>query len=350
MSVLFFDPRCPESYSARTFGQSALGGTEATTIRVAEALDAVVVQHNRIEADGRYRPPGACGGIRHVVVLQDPQSIAQLRETYPRARFYLWVHNGITPGSKRGRLLVAAASLLCDLEVTIVCVSNYQRADVEATLEGLQRRERISTRTIYNAVDDQLVPDGSPVDPSKLIFFSSPDRGLAYTLDAFQALRRRMPDLRLQVGNPGYKHRQFAPVEGVEWLGSLPYTRIIPAVRTALCTFTANFSLETFGLVYAESKAVGTPVLAHDVGAATEVLNDPALVLPVTRLQRLYEDLAIRHWRPRLLMRLADRIGVFDAYAERISAWRAGARPRVGPDPRFRLTAVAQQWRNLLAH
>ena len=73
MSVLFFDPRCPRPYTARTFEQSGLGGTEATTIRVAEALDAIVIQHNRTEADGRYRPPpGACADIRHVVVLQDP--------------------------------------------------------------------------------------------------------------------------------------------------------------------------------------------------------------------------------------------------------------------------------------
>ena len=269
---------------------------------------------------------------------------------FPRARFYLWLHNLIEPGSRRGRQLVAAASVLCDLDVTIVCVSNYQRTKIEATLEGLPRRERISMRTIYNAVDDQLVPDGSPVDPSKLIFFSSPDRGLGFALDAFQALRRRMPDLRLQVGNPGYKHRRFALGEGVEWLGSLPYTRIIPAVRTALCTFAPNFIFpETFGLVYAESKAVGTPVLTHDIGAAAEVLDDSALILPVTRAQRLYGRLAAKNRRHSLLMRLADRVGLFDAYAERISAWRAGARPRVGPDPRFRLTAVAQQWRNLLA-
>ena len=130
----------------------------------------------------------------------------------------------------------------------------------------------------------------------------------------------------------------------------MPYTRIIPAVRTALCTFAPNFIFpETFGLVYAESKAVGTPVLTHDIGAATEVLDDPALILPVTRAQRLYERLAVMRRRPDLLMRLADRAGVFDAYAERISAWRAGARPPVGPDPRFRLTTVAEQWRSMLS-
>ena len=31
-----------------------------------------------------------------------------------------------------------------------------------------------------------------------------------------------------------------------------------------------------------------------------------------------------------------------------IGAWRAGARPSTGPDPRFRLTGVLEKWRALL--
>jgi hypothetical protein len=42
-------------------------------------------------------------------------------------------------------------------------------------------------------------------------------------------------------------------------------------------------------------------------------------------------------------------LGMFDVYTERIRAWRDGGRPSVGPDPRFRLAAVAEQWRALLA-
>ena len=260
MSVLFFDPKCLQPYAARTLCESGLGGTEATTIRIAETVDALVIQHNRTEADGRYLPPGAYTGIKHVVVLRDARSIAQLRKTFPQARFYLWVHDRIEPDLGNGRRLVENAHLLCEMEVTIVCVSHYQRANVEATLERIPHRERIRTLTIYNAVDDQLVPDDSPVDRSKLIFFSSPNKGLAFTLDVFQALRRRMPDLRLQVGNPGYKHKRLAPIDGVEWLGSLPHSRILTAVRTSLCTFSANFvHPETFGLVYAEFEGCRDP-------------------------------------------------------------------------------------------
>src|SRR5207248_4965139 len=135
-------------------------------------------------------------------------------------------------------------------------------------LRGRDGCQRLRVRRIYNPVDDRLVPDGSPVDPTKLVFFSSPNKGLLFTLDAYRALRRSIPDLRLCVANPGYRQYPQARLVGVEWLGSLPHARIIAETRTALCTFSANFVIpETFGLVFAESRAVGTPVLTHDCGA-----------------------------------------------------------------------------------
>jgi hypothetical protein len=119
-----------------------------------------------------------------------------------------------------------------------------------------------------------------------------------------------------------------------------------------LCTFIPNFVIpETFGLVFAESNAIGTPVLTHDCGAAVEVLGDRSQVLPVTVAARVYETLLHNvppGWRAGPA-RLAGSLGMFDVYTERIRAWRAGARPRVGPDSRFRLATVKEQWRALLA-
>ena len=122
-------------------------------------------------------------------------------------------------------------------------------------------------------------------------------------------------------------------------------------MRRALCTFHPNFLIpETFGLVYAESHALGTPVLTHDFGAAAEVVGDPRQLLPVKRAYRGYEGAVgglPPRWR-RLPARLAARLGLFDAYVERVREWRSGARPVVGPDPRFALDTVTAQWRELL--
>ncbi|HEY3784524.1 MAG TPA: glycosyltransferase family 4 protein [Steroidobacteraceae bacterium] len=350
-SVLFFDPSCQSPYDTRTLREQATGGTEASVTRVADALGAFVMQHNRTEAFRSYLPPSRIEGIEHVIVNRDSRALARVRELYPHARMYLWIHDQLNPGSKRGRRLASTAQQLRDLAVQIICVSDSQRRGVEATLSHIRVHDCVVARTIYNPVDDSLVPDGSPIDDRKLVFFSSPNKGLAFALDAFRALRRRMPDLRMQVGNPGYKVRRAAPVAGVEYLGPQPQARIHAEVRTALCTFFPNFVIpETFGLVFAESKALGTPVLTCDCGAAAEVIADPSQLLPVTFGHRAYEW-ALSSWSPHWRgppARIADRLGLFDGYIERIRAWRAGARPHTGPDPRFRLTVVADRWRALL--
>ena len=349
--LLFFDPLCPRPYSEASLREAGLAGTEASTVRIAEALDAWVAQHNRTQSDGRYRPPGAVTHVRHVVVLRDPRALRTAARLFPGARLTLWVHDRIEPGSSRGRWFGSAAPELRRLKPDIVCVSEYQRAHVAATLARLAGCERLTVRRIYNPVDDSLVPDGTPIDADKLVFFSSPNKGLAFALDAFRALRRRLPRLRLCVGNPGYKSFAAESTPGVEWLGSLPHARIVAEARGALGTFSPNFVIpETFGLVFAESRAVGTPVLTHDCGAATEVLGEGAQLLPVTLALRAYEAPLHRlgpHWR-RAPARLADSLGLFDRYIDRITRWREGERPQVGPDPRFRLSVVAGEWRELL--
>jgi glycosyltransferase involved in cell wall biosynthesis len=350
--LLFFDPLCPRPYSEASLREAGLAGTEASTVRIAEALDAWVAQHNRTHAEGRYRGPGALAHLRHVVVLRDPRALEAAARLFPGARLTLWVHDRIEPGSSRARWFARAAPALRRLEPDIVCVSDYQRARVAATVARLPGCERLTVRRIYNGVDDAINPDGTAVDPGKLVFLSSPNKGLRFALDAFRALRRRMPDLRLCVANPGYKSFAASATPGVEWLGSLPHARALAEARAALCTFSPNFVIpETFGLVFAESHAVGTPVLTHDCGAAAEVLGDSRELLPVTLAQRAYEAPLHRlapRWRS-AAARLADRLGLFDRYIERIGSWRAGARPRVGPDPRFRLSVVAGEWRRVLA-
>lgn len=350
-SILFFDPLCARPYDTDTLRRQAMGGTEATVVRVADALGALVVQHNRTVASGRYLPPARDPAVGCVIVNRDSRALPAVRELYPNARVFLWLHDRVRPGSRRARWLASTAGLLSDLDVRIVCVSDTQREALEATLRWMKADERVTACTIYNPIDERLRPDGTPVDESKLVFLSSPNKGLKFTLDAFRALRRRMPDLRLVVGNPGYKEGGPGRVEGVEFLGPQPQSRMHAEVRTALCTFFPNFVIpETFGLVFAESNALGTPVLTHDCGAAREVIADDRQILPVTVGKRVYEGLlgaCSPRWRA-APARLAGGLGLFDDYLERIRAWRSGQRPVTGPDPRFRLSAVAQRWRQVL--
>lgn len=348
--IVFLDTVSPMPYDTRSFGQRAVQGTEASVMRIADCLGAWVMQHNRLTAWDRYRPVQRLDGAEHVVVIREPRALAPARELFPNAQLHLWLHDKLRPGSKRGRRLRHSAEILRAAKVSIICVSDTHRQDVVNTLrwagiDGLPVCRR------YNPLDVTLQPDGSPFDDRQLVFFSSPNKGLPFALDAFGALRRAMPDLRLVVGNPGYKADALAALPGVEFLGPQPQAVMHSQVRRSLCTFQPNFRIpETFGLVYAESHALGTPVLTHDFGAAAEVVSDPRQILPVKSAYRGYEAI-VRGLRPRwrrLPARLAAGVGLFDAYIERVREWRGGARPVAGPDPRFALRTVAAQWRELL--
>jgi glycosyltransferase involved in cell wall biosynthesis len=349
--IVFLDTVSPMPYDSRSFVERAVQGTEASVIRVADALGAWVMQHNRTTAWERYLPVQRLEAD-HVVVLRDTRALALAREYFPQAQLHLWLHDKVRPGSKRGRRLRRAAALLRAAQVRIICVSNTQRQDVVSTLRwaGITG---LTVHTCYNPLDESLRPDGSPFDDRQLVFFSSPNKGLAFALDAFGALREAIPDLRLVVGNPGYKADARAALPGVEFLGPQPQAVMHGHVRRSLCTFHPNFRIpETFGLVYAESHALGTPVLTHDFGAAAEIVGDPRQVLRVARRFPFYEALVHPlppRWR-RIPARLLADAGFFDPYIARIKDWRVpGRRPVVGPDPRFALSAVAAQWRDMLA-
>ncbi len=348
--VVFLDTVSPLAYDTRSFGERAVQGTEASVMRIADALGAWVMQHNRSNPWERYLPVQRLDAVEQVVVIRDSRALAQARQLFPQARLHLWLHDKLRPGSKRGRRLRHDAPLLRAAQVSLICVSDTHRRDVVNTLRwaGI---EGLPVCTRYNPLDEALRPDGSAVDERQLVFFSSPNKGLAFALDAFGALRRSMPDLELVVGNPGYRAAALTAQPGVRFLGPQPQAVMHGEVRRSLCTFHPNFRIpETFGLVYAESHALGTPVLTHDFGAAAEIVGDPRQLLPVRRSYRCYEALVgglAPRWRA-LPARLAGGLGLFDAYLERLREWRGGARPVVGPDPRFALGTISAQWRELL--
>src|ERR1700674_326561 len=109
-SVLFYDPVCRQPYDTRTLRTQAMGGSEATLTRVADALEAFVIQHNRAEDWGRYRQPQRIPGITSVIVNRDSRALPLVRARYPDARAYLWLHDQLNPGSRRARWLAGTAA------------------------------------------------------------------------------------------------------------------------------------------------------------------------------------------------------------------------------------------------
>ncbi len=341
MRILFHDASASIAYDAERMRHEGLGGTESTVVRVAQGLsethEVTVAQRGRHEAASphrglRYVPledpaPFGGGAPDWVIVLRKHRYVAGLRARFPAARLALWIHNWQRIESLFLRAALARSA--CE----VIAVSDAHREATSRRINGAAARaigalaggaSRIAVRRVYNPVDDGLAPDATPVDRDKLVYFSN--KGVHETLAAFAAASAALPTLQLLVAGPSRDAMDrcgvLAHQPAVHYLGRLPQHEILQHVREALCVFyPQHVHPETFGLVFAEANAVGTPVLAHEFGAAREVLGGR---------EQLVDG--------------ADA----GAIVSKLSAWHAGARPRVALRPEFRAARVLEAWRRLL--
>ncbi|WP_166434040.1 glycosyltransferase [Roseovarius spongiae] len=249
-----------------------------------------------------------------IIVINRWKVALKLRKRHPDTPIFLWLH--VYPGRHNRRMGAALKSA----GIPVICVSHTHAAKLRRFL-GEDVKPLL--RVIYNPVDDDLRPDVTPRDPCRLLFASSPHKGLDEVFAQFAAVRREIPDLTLVVADPGYMRWDTGPApEGVVFVGSLSHPALIRQMRRALCLFYPQTKFaETFGLILAEANAVGTPALVHDgLGANAEIVPDPRQLVDG-------DD-------PRQIL-------------ARIAEWRRSP-PRVAANPAFRLRTVARDWLRLL--
>jgi len=108
-----------------------------------------------------------------------------------------------------------------------------------------------------------IVYSGSPADPRKR---------LALLIEAFGELRGRRPDVRLQLAGKPEPGFQVRLPEGAEWVEGDRTADLARALATAHVAVLPSLG-EAFGLVLAEALAAGTPVVATDAGASSEIVT-----------------------------------------------------------------------------
>lgn len=322
-TILFIDPVCPRPYAPDHF--EGVGGTEQTVVRVAEALSHTRMfsvwceQRQRTETQPGnvwYAPPNACTQADYVVCLRDPSSMLEARRRFPNAKIYLWAHD-LAP-INYGSTLPYFHDAKCAANLV---VSNFHKTQTVDRLIPWGYEGEFPTRVVYNPIADDLLPDNTPYDRNKLMWASSPHKGLDYALTLFRSLRDFNPDFKMHVANPGYIPSSQTEDTGVVVLGALSHREVINHLRQSLCLFYPNVVFpETYGLVFAEADAVGTPVLTHSHGAAHEICQHP------------YEVTDCR-----------DPKKVID----RVMSWWEGGRPHVKANPKFRMSEVLKSWTRL---
>lgn len=317
MRVCFLDISCPAPYSPEVLETQALGGTEATVIRVAEGLahrghTVSVLQHNRVSGESfgaSYLPFLEVPEADAYVGLRSTQLIPFLKKQ--GGKKILWLHDF------NHQDLVRDYPLLENSGFRVLTVSRtHKQVTIDALLSQVGFVRGLTVGSIYNPVLSDKRRE--TFNPEQLVFFSSPHKGLDLTLKQFQAVRRSLPNMQLLVANPGYYDNKETLLPGVVSLGKLPHREILKHVSESLCVFHCNAVFpETFGLVHAEANAMGVPVLTGILGANHEILNPASEQMVEVRDEKTVVD--------------------------RLVKWRTSP-PQVFGKPDFQLESVVSDW------
>lgn len=329
--ILIVDPVCPKSYTHETCLTTPSGGTEATCGRLAKGLadrgyTVTVLQRKREEASVYcslkgalyYLPLEAIDGVNTpdvVITLRDAGFYNKHVERFPTAKNYLWMHD-IAEGDYLSHLV----HHLKDMKPKLISVSSYHKRNILEALYPYININDILVFTQYPSLAEYCTRTiDRSYDPKKLVFFSSPHKGLDYVLQIFSKIWNIDNSFKLYIANPGYFESISRTLpDGVVNLGALSHPEVVEHVRGALCTFYPQISFpETFGLVMAESMAVGTPILAHPLGASPEVVEHPNCLMDCTQV---------------------------DKVVERVLNWSNGKRPIVNENRLFHLNSVLSSW------
>lgn len=291
-TILFLDNTYPEPYQLATLEEKAIGGTEASIVRTALILSSrhrVFVaqkfrsQPHKENTNLSFVPKTEIKNINPdvIIVLRKFNQIKKLRKLFANAKIYLWIHT-----YKNYEYVFKKAGLTSN-NTEIICNSGTHKIHTSQLLNKTIMAKLLSffyghskVHYCYNPIDNQKLSELQK-DKNKLLYFSSPNKGLNQVLRKFKQVRKALPDLKLYIANPGYKENNNDLLQdNIINLGSLPHNEMMQHVQESLCIFYPQDTFaETFGLIYAEANAHGTAVIAHNIGSAVEILdtNNPPI-------------------------------------------------------------------------
>jgi phosphatidylinositol alpha-1,6-mannosyltransferase len=138
---------------------------------------------------------------------------------------------------------------------------------------------------------ERFHPPAEPVEEPVATFISplAPNKGIDRVLDAFDLVRRRVPEARLVVAGRGplqsmVEERAAASGGAVTYVGSLPGDGVAELLRRSAVFVTAPRPTrvwdEQFGLAYVEAMASGVPVVTTICGTNHEAVLEPSIRVP----------------------------------------------------------------------
>jgi phosphatidyl-myo-inositol alpha-mannosyltransferase len=143
---------------------------------------------------------------------------------------------------------------------------------------------------IPNAIDVDSYSAAVERSPTRVTFLGRDDRrkGLDVLLASWPAVRAAVPDAELVV--IGTNRNTVIP--GVVFVGRVDEDEKRSTLASAAIHVAPNLGGESFGIVLAEAMASGATIVASDLAAFRDVVDDAGVLVPVGDHERLGEAIA----------------------------------------------------------
>ena len=286
--IVFLDCTGSRQYDRKTLENSPLGGSEASVIRVAEALGGFRLPNGKtlnvavIKASDkskgvqvRYFPPtiGQHAYFMHedeIPNIETKYAVylrgVQFLGVFPNAKNFVWCHD------LADSRMIEWLPYLKEHDATLIAVSRWHKKNIQQVIDY----DKISY--VYNPVQDDIYLPAyntrTDINKNLMVWAASPHKGLDEALETFKKINSKFPSLRLLVYNPGYMKGDIIINPGVLYYGPTACKNVWHQMKNALCVFYPTKFQETFGLIAAEANALGCPVLTYKEGALNEVIQD----------------------------------------------------------------------------
>src|SRR3990167_2960332 len=317
--VVFLDVISNKYYDRTTLENHALGGTEATVMRIAEALGQLKLSVAVVESKVNYFEP-IMGQFCFFLHSDDIPKLTcrhyiQLRRNlnphlFLKAKKYLWLHD-LASAEETSQI-----ANIKDNNIQIIGVSRWHKNNIK---EYIPNYDNITY--IYNPVLDSIYVDTSAprsYDKNIMVWAASPHKGLYKAVEMFSKIKLQLPLMQLIVFNPGYAgldNVKLSTVPGVTVYGPQNCWTLWSVIQKALCVFYPTEWKETFGLIAAEANALGTPILTNSLAALKEVVSTDS------QFGNTEEEII-----------------------SQVISWHSGNRPIVVGRDEFRLSTIVLEW------
>jgi glycosyltransferase involved in cell wall biosynthesis len=203
----------PEVWSPRSFEKSGLGGSETAVIRLGEEFaraGSAVTVFSRIDDDQYYRGVRYRSEERFLPSVHSDLFIAwrspELIDTAPNASCkVLWMHD-----TDRGEALTPERAEKFDF---IVCLTEWHKRHL---IDMYPFIDPSKFQVIGNGVDPERFLDEVTRDPYKVIYSSSPDRGLDIILeDIWPRVVAKVPQAKLHIYYGWESYDKFLHLPGL---------------------------------------------------------------------------------------------------------------------------------------